>query len=192
MLGFSSGKEKIQVNLKNMASLRFANAARFCFENLKVLGKAAQHFCFWKCEKGLTNGQALANEANKGVMVMTETNMLGVNSWVDNTQDLEQQQREISEKLHFSRMMAERQQVLALENEITEDRKRVSELRSLAYATAVENKPIIEKLKLETARLISESISIDNESVMLEQALRAKHQELADLRQQIEADKIVG
>ncbi len=123
---------------------------------------------------------------------MTETNMLGVNSWVDNTQDLEQQQREISEKLHFSRMMAERQQVLALENEITEDRKRVSELRSLAYATAVENKPIIEKLKLETARLISESISIDNESVMLEQALRAKHQELADLRQQIEADKIVG
>jgi hypothetical protein len=41
-------------------------------------------------------------------------------------------------------------------------------------------------------RLISESIEIDNESVMLEQALRAKHQELADLRQQIEDVGSVG
>jgi chromosome segregation ATPase len=122
-------------------------------------------------------------------MVMTETNMLGVNSWVDNTQDLEQQQREISEKLHFSRTMAERQQVLALENEIAADYKMVKDLRDLAYNTSIKNKPEIEKLKLETARLISESISIDNESVMLEQALRAKHQELADLRRQIEDAK---
>jgi predicted nucleic acid-binding Zn-ribbon protein len=124
---------------------------------------------------------------------MTDSkNVLGVTDWVDNTSELEQQLEAVKDKLHFSRMMKERQQVLALENEVGEDRKRVAQLRSLAYDTAVKNKPEIEKLKLETARLISESISIDNESVMLEQALKAKHQELADLRQQIEADKIAG
>jgi predicted nucleic acid-binding Zn-ribbon protein len=124
---------------------------------------------------------------------MTDSkNVLGVTDWTDNTHELEQQLEAVKDKLHFSRTMAERQQVLALENEIGEDRNRVAQLRSLAYDTAVKNKPEIEKLKLETTRLISESISIDNESVMLEQALKAKHQELADLRRQIEADKIAG
>jgi chromosome segregation ATPase len=119
-------------------------------------------------------------------------NVLGVADWSENTDELENQLKNIQDKLHFSRTMVERQEVLALEKQITDDRKRVAELRSLAYETAVRNKPEIERLKLETARLISESISIDNESVMLEQALRARHQELTDLRQQIEADKITG
>jgi hypothetical protein len=118
-------------------------------------------------------------------------NVLGVTDWTGNTHELEQQLEATREKLHFSRTMVERQQLAELEKQITGDRKRVAELRSLAYETSVKNKPEIERLKLETARLISESISIDNESVMLEQALRAKHLELTDLRRQIEADKIL-
>ncbi len=46
------------------------------------------------------------------------------------------------------------------------------ELRSLAYETAVKNKSKIEKLKAETVRLINESISLDNEAVMVELTLR--------------------
>jgi tRNA U34 5-carboxymethylaminomethyl modifying GTPase MnmE/TrmE len=123
---------------------------------------------------------------------MTETNVLGVSSWADNTEDLEQQRREISDKLHFSRTMAERQRLADLENQVAEDYKRVKSLRSLAYETAVRNKPEIEKLKLETARLINESVSIDNESVMLELSLRPKQQQLTELRGEIETDKIAG
>jgi hypothetical protein len=78
---------------------------------------------------------------------------------------------------------------MQLENEIATDHKRVKNLRSLAYSTAMRNKPEIERLKLETARLISESIEIDNESFMLELSLRPKQQELTDLRRQIEVDK---
>ncbi len=121
--------------------------------------------------------------------MLEEENILGVADWSENTDDLENQLKNIQGKLHFSRTMVEREGVLALEKQLADDRKRVAELRSLAFETAIKNKPDIERLKLETARLISESISIDNESVMLEQALRAKYQKLNDLKQQIEAAK---
>jgi uncharacterized protein YpiB (UPF0302 family) len=155
------------------------------------MGTDARRLSLKKAENDSSSGKS-ASEANKGVRVMTETNMLSVNSWVDNTQDLEQQQREISEKLHFSRMMEQRQRLADLENQVAEDYKRVKSLRSLAYDTAIRNKAEIEKLKLETARLINESVSIDNESVMLELSLRPKQQQLTELRREIEADKIAG
>ncbi len=121
---------------------------------------------------------------------MTDSkNILGVADWSENTDELEKQLESVKDKLHFSRTMVERQEVLALEKQITDDLKRVAELRSLAYDTAVKNKPEIGRLKLETARLVSESIEIDNESVMLEQALRAKYQKLNDLKRQIEDAK---
>jgi hypothetical protein len=121
---------------------------------------------------------------------MTDSeNILGVTDWMDNTSELEQQLEAVKGKLHFSRTMKERQEVLALETQIGDDRKRVAELRSLAFDTAIRNKPEIERLKLQTARLITASIELDNESVMLEQALKAKYQELTELRKQIEADK---
>ncbi len=123
---------------------------------------------------------------------MTDSNILGVTDWTGNTHELEQQLEATREKLHFSRTMKERQEVLALEKRITDDRKRVAELRSLAYATSFRNKPEVERLKLETARLISESIEIDNEAVMLEQAVKARYQELTELKRQIEDAKITG
>ncbi len=64
-----------------------------------------------------------------------------------------------------------------------------AELRFLAYETAVKNKSKIEKLKAETARLINEPISLDNEAVMVELTLRPRQKEINQLRQQIEADK---
>jgi hypothetical protein len=110
-------------------------------------------------------------------------------NWETELQTLQSEDRILQEKLHLARTMQPRQRLLNLEKEITADRNRVAELRSLAYDTAVRNKPEIERLKLETARLINESISIDNESVILELSLRPKQQELTELRQQIEADK---
>jgi hypothetical protein len=116
-------------------------------------------------------------------------NVLGVADWSENTDELEKQLESVKDKLHFSRTMVERQQVLELEKEVSVERERVKALRALAYSTAVKNKPDIERLKLETARLVNESIEIDNESVMLEQVLKAKYQELTGLKRQIEDAK---
>jgi hypothetical protein len=122
--------------------------------------------------------------------MINERDIEGVENWTLNTQKLEKELESTREKLHFSRTLAERQKLFQLEAEISRDRKRVAELRSLAYETSCRNKPDIKRLKLETARLINQSIEIDNESVILELSLRPKQQELTDLRRQIEADKI--
>jgi hypothetical protein len=118
--------------------------------------------------------------------MLEEENILGVADWSENTDELEKQLESVKGKLHFSRTMVERQQVLELEKEVLAERERVKVLRALAYSTAVKNKPEIERLKLETAQLVNESIEIDNESVMLEQALKAKYQKLNELKRQIE------
>jgi hypothetical protein len=44
-------------------------------------------------------------------------------------------------------------------------------------------------LKIEAARLSNESISLENEAVMVELTLRPRQQEINELRKQIEADK---
>jgi phosphatidate phosphatase PAH1 len=121
--------------------------------------------------------------------MLEERDIEGVENWTLNTQKLEKELESTREKLHFSRTLAERQKLLQLEADISRDRKRVAELRSLAYETSCRNKPDIERLKLETARLINQSIEIDNESVILELSLRPKQQELTGLRRQIEVDK---
>jgi hypothetical protein len=110
-------------------------------------------------------------------------------NWETELQTLQSEDRVLQEKLHLARTMQPRQRLLNLEKEITGDRQRVKELRALAYATSLKNKPEIERLKLETARLINESVSIDNESVILELSLRPRQQEMTELRKQIEADK---
>jgi hypothetical protein len=110
-------------------------------------------------------------------------------NWTNELETLQAEQDDLNGRLHLARTLKPRQQLLDLENEVNADRLRVKELRALGYAIAVRNKPDIERLKLETARLISESIEVDNESVMLELALRPKQQELTELKRQIEADK---
>jgi hypothetical protein len=112
-------------------------------------------------------------------------------NWTNELETLQAEQEDLSGRLHLARTMQPRQELLNLENEVNADRQRVKELRALAYATSLKNKPEIERLKLETARLINESVSIDNESVMVELTLRPRQQEINELRQQIEADKIL-
>jgi predicted nucleic acid-binding Zn-ribbon protein len=110
-------------------------------------------------------------------------------NWTDELQALETEQQDLNGRLHLARSMKPRQELLNLENQVNADRQRVKDLRALAYDTAVKNKSEIDRLKLETARLINESISIDNEAVMIELTLRPKQQEINELRKQIEADK---
>jgi predicted nucleic acid-binding Zn-ribbon protein len=110
-------------------------------------------------------------------------------NWTNELQVLEAEAEDLNERLHLARTMVPRQELLTLENEVNADRKRVKELRQLAYDTSVKNRSEIDRLKLETARLINESISLDNEAVMVELTLRPKQQEINELRKQIEADK---
>jgi myo-inositol catabolism protein IolC len=111
-------------------------------------------------------------------------------NWTDELETLQAEQADLNGRLHLARTMKPRQQLLDLENEVNADRQRIKQLRQLAYDTATRNKAEIDRLKLETARLINESISIDNEAVMVELTLRPRQQEINELRQQIEADKI--
>jgi RNase adaptor protein for sRNA GlmZ degradation len=110
-------------------------------------------------------------------------------NWADELETLQAEQADLNGRFHLARTMKPRQQLLDLENAVNVDRQRVKELRQLAYDTSTKNKSEIDRLKLETARLINESISIDNEAVMVELTLRPRQQEINELRKQIEADK---
>jgi hypothetical protein len=127
---------------------------------------------FWK------KSSSYSKWLNKGVKTMT-----------NELEELQQMKKDLDKHIHLAETVSERQKLSDLQNEISLDRKRVAEFRSLAYETSVKNKPEIERLKLQTARLITASIELDNESVMLEQVLKAKYQELTELTQQIEANK---
>jgi predicted nucleic acid-binding Zn-ribbon protein len=110
-------------------------------------------------------------------------------NWTGELETLQAEQADLNGRLHLARTMKPRQELLTLENEVNADRLRVKELRQLAYDTSVKNRCEIDRLKLETARLINESISLDNEAVMVELTLRPRQQEINELRKQIEADK---
>ncbi len=110
-------------------------------------------------------------------------------NWADELETLQAEEADLKARLHLARTMQPRQELLNLENQVNADRQKMKQLTQLAYATAVKNKVEIDRLKLETARLINESISIDNEAVMVELTLRPKQQEINELRKQIEADK---
>ncbi len=123
---------------------------------------------------------------------MTEINMLGVNSWVDNTQGLEQQQREISEKLHFSRTMAERQRLADLQNEVAEDFRQMNELRNKSYEVAIANKAKIKSLNDEAEKLRLESVDLSVDAWQLENNLKAKRAEMWQLEKAIADSKNAG
>jgi predicted nucleic acid-binding Zn-ribbon protein len=111
-------------------------------------------------------------------------------NWSDELETLQAEQEDLNGRLHLARTMKPRQELLTLENEVNADRQRVKELRALAYDTAVKNKGEIDRLRIEAARLSNESISLENEAVMVELTLRPRQQEINELRQQIEADKV--
>jgi hypothetical protein len=163
----------------------------FHFGKLKVLRNgSAEVSAFGNFEQPFRCGQALGNEVNKGVKVMTDSkNILGVTDWTDNTQDLEQQLEATKEKLHFSRTMKERQRLLALQNEVAEDFKRVKELRSKAYEVSLFNQKEIKRLKEAAELLRLESVDISVDSWQLENELKAKRVEVFQLEKAIADDK---
>jgi predicted nucleic acid-binding Zn-ribbon protein len=110
-------------------------------------------------------------------------------NWTNELETLQAEQEDLNGRLHLARTMKPRQELLMLENEVNADRKRVKELRQLAYDTAIKHKGEIDRLKIEAARLSNESISLENEAVMVELTLRPRQQEINELRKQIEADK---
>jgi hypothetical protein len=117
---------------------------------------------------------------------MTETNMLGVKDWVENTQELEQQLEETKQKLHFSRTIVERQKLSEVENEVAADRAKVKELEAKAYEVAIVNKPKIKHHLDEAERLRLESFDISADAWELQSRLKTKQTEMYQLQ------KIVG
>jgi hypothetical protein len=124
---------------------------------------------------------------------MTDSkNVLNVENWSGNTDELEKQLEATKEKLHFSRTMAERQRLLALQNEVSADFKRVKELRSKAYEVAIANQSRIKSLNEEAEKLKLESVDITVESWQLENNLKIKRSEMWQLEKAIADDKITG
>jgi hypothetical protein len=120
---------------------------------------------------------------------MTETNILGVTDWTENTQDLEQQLEATKEKLHFSKTMKERQRLKVLEEEISADFIRVKELRNKAYEVSLFNQKEITRLKEAAELLRLESVDISVDSWQLENELKAKRVEVFQLEKAIADDK---
>jgi polynucleotide 5'-kinase involved in rRNA processing len=125
-------------------------------------------------------------------MVMTETNMLGVNSWVDNTQDLEQQQREISEKLRFSRTMEQRQRILTLQSQMKDERTRLIELKAVSLQTDAMVIPRVKELELEIKQLKEKAFSDFNATLNCEDGIKAMNRESNAIEKQIRESKEVG
>jgi hypothetical protein len=120
---------------------------------------------------------------------MTETNVLGVTDWIENTQDLEQQLEATKEKLHFSRTMKERQRLKVLEDEISSDFKLVKEMRSKSFEVSLSNQKEIKRLNDEAEKLRLESVDILVDVYQIESNLKEKRIELHQLETAIKAAK---
>jgi ABC-type phosphate transport system auxiliary subunit len=124
--------------------------------------------------------------------MINERDIEGVENWTANTRRLEKELESTKEKLHFSRTLAERQRLLALQNEVAEDFKRVKELRDKAYAVGMSNKAEIKRLNDEAERLRLESLDLSMDSWELENRLKTKRAEMWQLEKVIADSKITG
>jgi hypothetical protein len=155
------------------------------------MGTDARRLSLKKAENVGSIGKSVS-EANKEVTVMKETNMLSVNSWVDNTQDLEQQQREISEKLQFSRTMEQRQRILTLQSQMKNERMRLTELKAVSLQTDAMVIPRVKELELEIKQLKEKAFSDFNATLNCEDGIKAMNRESNALEKQIREDKEAG
>jgi ABC-type phosphate transport system auxiliary subunit len=124
--------------------------------------------------------------------MLDERDIEGVENWTANTQRLEKELEATKERLRFSRTLAERQRLLALQNEVAEDFKRVKELRDKAYAVGMLNKAEIKRLNDEAERLRLESLDLSMDSWELENRLKTKRVEMWQLEKLIADSKITG
>ncbi len=124
--------------------------------------------------------------------MMDSKNLLNVADWSENTGELEKQLEATKEKLHFSRIMKERQRLLTLQNEVAADFKQVKELRNKAYEVAIANKTEIERLNDAAEKLRLESVDLTVDAWQLENNLKTKRAEMWQLEKAIADDKISG
>jgi hypothetical protein len=123
---------------------------------------------------------------NKGVTVMMDSkNVLNVENWSGNTDELEKQLEVTKEKLHFSRTMAERQRLLTLQNEVAADFKKVKELRNKAWEVSVSNQSEVKRLNDAAEALRLESVDISVDVWHLENNLKTKRAEMWKLERAI-------
>jgi chromosome segregation ATPase len=124
---------------------------------------------------------------------MTDSkNVLGVADWTENTDELEDQLKNIQDKLHFSRMMAERQRLADLQNEVSENFRQMNELRNKSYEVAIANKSKIKSLTDEVEKLRLESVDLSVDAWQLENNLKAKRAEMWQLEKIIADSKNAG
>jgi hypothetical protein len=124
--------------------------------------------------------------------MMDSKNVLNVDNWSGNTDELEKQLEVTKEKLRFSRTMKERQRLLILRAEVAADFKLVNELRSKAYEIAIGNQSRIKSLNDEAEKLRLESVDITVEVWHLENNLKIKRSEMWQLEKAIADAKISG
>jgi Tfp pilus assembly protein FimT len=124
---------------------------------------------------------------------MTDSkNVLGVADWTENTDELENQLKNIQDKLHFSRTMAERQRLADLQNEVSENFRQMNELRNKSYEVAIANKSKIKSLTDEAEKLRLESVDLSVDAWQLENNLKAKRAEMWQLEKTIADSKNAG
>ncbi len=124
--------------------------------------------------------------------MIDERDILGVENWTANTQRLEKELESTKEKLHFSRTLAERQRLLALQGEVSEDFRQMNELRNKSYEVAIANKSKIKSLTDEAEKLRLESVDLSVDAWQLENNLKTKRAEIWQLEKVIADSKNAG
>jgi predicted nucleic acid-binding Zn-ribbon protein len=124
--------------------------------------------------------------------MIDERDILGVENWTANTQRLEKELESTKEKLHFSRTLAERQRLLVLQGEVSEDFRQMNELRNKSYEVAIANKAKIKSLNDEAEKLKLESVDLSVDAWQLENNLKAKRAEIWQLEKTIADSKNAG
>ncbi len=124
--------------------------------------------------------------------MIEERDIEGVENWMLNTKRLEQELEATKEKLFFSRTLADRQRLLALQGEVAEGFNQVKQLRDKAYAVGMSNKAEIKRLNDKAERLRLESLDLSMDSWELENNLKTKRAEMWQLEKAIADDRITG
>ncbi len=117
--------------------------------------------------------------------MMDSKNVLNVENWSENTDELEKQLEATKGKLYFSRTMKERQRLLTLRNEVAADFKKVKELRNKAWEVSVSNQSEVKRLNDAAEALRLESVDISVDVWHLENNLKTKRAEMWKLERAI-------
>jgi hypothetical protein len=100
-------------------------------------------------------------------------------------EELEKMKVELEGYIFDAATVAEREQLTKLENEVTQDRKKVLELRAKAYQVAIANKEQIKIHSDAITELRNESIDLDVDAWHIEMTFNTKQQEMFKLQKVI-------